>query len=89
MPIGMPAYAGASLTAGGLLFFAGFQDYYLRAYDAATGRVLWRQPLPVGSSATPMTYVSPRTGREYVLISVGGAGHSKDVGDYVMAFALH
>ena len=84
MPIGMPAYAGTSLTAGGLLFFAGFQDYYQRAYDAATGR----QPLPVGASATPMTYVSPTTGRQYVLVSVGGAAHSKDVGDYVMAFTL-
>lgn len=88
MPIGMPTYAGTSVTAGGLLFFAGSQDFYLRAYDAATGRELWKHPLPVGSSATPMTYISPRTGRQYVVVSVGGAAHSEAVGDYVMAFAL-
>jgi quinate dehydrogenase (quinone) len=35
-----------------------------------------------------MTYVSPKTGRQYVVVSVGGAAHSPDVGDYVMAFAL-
>ena len=63
MPMGMPTYAGTSATAGGLVFFAGFQDFYLRAYDAATGEELWKYPLPVGSSATPMTYVSPATGK--------------------------
>lgn len=88
MPMGMPTYAGTTATAGGLVFFAGFQDYYLRAYDSASGKELWKYALPVGSSATPMTYVSPKTGRQYVLISVGGAPYSKDTGDYVMAFAL-
>ncbi|MGB3500291.1 MAG: membrane-bound PQQ-dependent dehydrogenase, glucose/quinate/shikimate family [Mesorhizobium sp.] len=88
MPMGLPTYAGTSATAGGLVFFAGFQDYYLRAYDAATGKELWKYPLPVGSSATPMTYVSPKTGKQFVLVSVGGAPYSSDIGDYVMAFAL-
>ena len=90
MPLtpGMPTYAGSSITAGGLVFYAATQDYYLRAYDAETGRELWKHALPVGASATPMSYVSPVDNRQYVLISVGGAAHSKDVGDYVMAFAL-
>jgi quinate dehydrogenase (quinone) len=88
MPMGMPTYAGTTATAGGLVFFAGFQDYYLRAYDAATGEEVWNYELPVGSSATPMTYVSPATGKQYVLISVGGAARSPVTGDYVMAFAL-
>lgn len=88
VPFGMPTYAGTSLTAGGLLFFAGSQDYYLRAFDAATGREVWKYELPVGSSATPMTYVSPKTGKQYIVVSVGGAAQSKYVGDYVMAFAL-
>jgi quinate dehydrogenase (quinone) len=35
-----------------------------------------------------MTYVSPETGKQYVVISVGGAPYSEDKGDYVMAFAL-
>lgn len=88
MPMGLPSYAGTSATAGGVVFFAGFQDYYIRAYDAENGSELWKYPLPVGSSATPMTYVSPKTGKQYVLISVGGAPYSTDVGDYVLAFTL-
>lgn len=85
---GMPTYAGSSVTAGGVLFFAATQDYYLRAYDAETGAELWRYALPVGASATPMSYISPVDHRQYVVVSVGGAAHSPDVGDYVMAFAL-
>lgn len=85
---GMPTYAGTSATAGGLVFHAGTQDYYLRAYDGETGKVLWEYALPVGASATPMTYISPEDNRQYVVVSVGGAAHSPDVGDYVFAFAL-
>ncbi|WP_454281038.1 membrane-bound PQQ-dependent dehydrogenase, glucose/quinate/shikimate family [Sphingomonas sp. Marseille-Q8236] len=85
---GMPAYAGPMTTAGGLVFFAGFQDFHIRAYDAATGKQVWQHSLPVGASATPMTYVSPRTGRQYVVLAVGGAAHSKVTGDYLIAFAL-
>jgi quinate dehydrogenase (quinone) len=88
MTMGMPSYAGTMATAGGLVFFAGFQDFYIRAYDAETGMELWKHKLPVGSSATPMTYVSPKTGRQYVVVSVGGAAYSPHVGDYVIAFAL-
>lgn len=89
LPIGLPTYAGTSVTAGGLVLFAGSQDYYLRIYDAASGKELWRYALPVGSSATPMTYISPKTGKQYILLSVGGAAHSADKGDYVMAFSLN
>ncbi len=88
MKMGMPTYGGTLSTDAGLVFFAGFQDYYLRAYDARDGREVWKAPLPVGSSATPMSYVSPVTGRQFILVSVGGAAYSKDVGDYVIAFAL-
>ena len=90
MPLtpGMPTYAGTSATAGGLVFFAGTQDYYLRAYDAETGKEVWKYALPVGGSATPMSYISPIDNRQYVVVSVGGAAHSKDVGDYVIAFSL-
>ena len=88
MVMGMPTYAGTSTTAGGLVFFAGFQDFYLRAYDAETGEELWKYALPVGSSATPMSYISPVDQRQYVVVSVGGAARAKEAGDYVMAFAL-
>ena len=88
MKVGMPTYAGTMATAGGLVFFAGFQDFYLRAYDAENGRQLWEVPMPVGSSATPMTYISPKTGKQYVVISAGGAAYSKEKGDYVLAYTL-
>ncbi|MDN8247087.1 membrane-bound PQQ-dependent dehydrogenase, glucose/quinate/shikimate family [Acinetobacter baumannii] len=88
LSLGMPTYAGTSVTAGGLVFFAGTQDYYLRAFDAQTGKEVWKTRLPVGASATPMVYISPENGKEYIAIAVGGAAHSPDVGDYIMAYAL-
>lgn len=88
VPIGMPSIGGTLATGSGLLFFAGTQDFYLRALDARDGRELWRARLPVGAQATPMTYVSGRTGRQYVVISAGGARRSKVKGDYLVAYAL-
>lgn len=88
IPIGMPTLGGSLATQAGLLFFAGTQDYYLRAYDSGTGREIWRARLPVGSQGTPITYVSPKTGKQYVVISAGGARQSPDRGDYVIAYAL-
>ncbi|UAK24262.1 membrane-bound PQQ-dependent dehydrogenase, glucose/quinate/shikimate family [Sphingomonas nostoxanthinifaciens] len=88
IPIGMPTLGGSLATQGNLVFFAGTQDYYLRALDVATGRLLWKGRLPVGSQGSPMTYVSPRTGRQYVVVTAGGARQSPDRGDYVVAYAL-
>ena len=88
MPIGLPTVGGPLTTGSGLAFYAGTQDYYLRAMDSGTGKELWRGRLPVGAQATPMTYVSPKTRRQYVVIVAGGARESTDKGDYVVAFAL-
>jgi len=88
IPIGMPTLGGSLATQSGLLFFAGTQDYYLRAYDSRTGEEVWKTRMPVGSQGTPITYVSPKTGRQYVVISAGGARQSPDRGDYVIAYAL-
>jgi quinate dehydrogenase (quinone) len=89
LPIGMPTLGGTLATQGGLVFIAGTQDYYLRAFDSATGREVWKDRLPVGSQGGPMSYVSPKTGKQYVLISAGGARQSPDRGDYVIAYALN
>ncbi|WP_159915407.1 membrane-bound PQQ-dependent dehydrogenase, glucose/quinate/shikimate family [Pantoea sp. 18069] len=88
MEVGMPTLGGSVATQGGLVFFAGTQDYYLRALDSASGKEVWKKRLPVGSQGTPMTYKSPRTGKQYVVISAGGARQSPDRGDYVIAYAL-
>ena len=88
MPVGMPTLGGTLATQGGLVFIAGTQDYYLRAFDSSTGKEVWKARLPVGSGGTPMSYVSPTTGKQYIVISAGGARQSPDRGDYVIAYAL-
>lgn len=88
IPVGMPTLGGTLATQGGLVFIAGTQDYYLRAFDSGTGEEVWKARLPVGSQGGPMTYKSPRTGKQYVVISAGGARQSQDRGDYVIAYAL-
>lgn len=87
-PIGMPTIGGPMATQGGLVFFAATQDYYLRAFNSSNGQELWKSRLPVGSQGTPISYVSPKTGKQYVVISAGGARQSPDHGDYVIAYAL-
>ncbi|MBO0140070.1 glucose/quinate/shikimate family membrane-bound PQQ-dependent dehydrogenase [Agrobacterium sp. Ap1] len=88
IPIGMPTIGGSLATQGGLVFFAATQDYYLRAFDSATGKEIWKARMPVGSQGTPITYKSPKTGKQYIVISAGGARQSPDRGDYVIAYAL-
>lgn len=87
-PIGMPTIGGPMATKSGLLFFAATQDFYLRAFDSVTGEEIWKARLPVGSQGTPMTYVSPKTGKQYIVISASGARQSPVRGDYVIAYAL-
>jgi quinate dehydrogenase (quinone) len=82
----MPTIGGSLSTAGGLVFFAATQDYYLRAFDSSTGKEVWKARLPVGSQGTPMSYVL--NGKQYIVISAGGARQSPDRGDYVIAYAL-
>lgn len=88
MEVGMPTLGASLSTQSGLLFFAGTQDFYLRAFDTATGKEIWKSRLPVGSQSGPMTYVSPKTGKQYIIISAGGARQSAERGDYVIAYAL-
>jgi quinoprotein glucose dehydrogenase len=84
---GTPNLGGPIVTASGLVFIGAAMDDYLRAFDARTGKELWRGRLPAGGQATPMTYVWK--GKQYVVIAAGG--HSKlgtKRGDSVVAFAL-
>jgi quinate dehydrogenase (quinone) len=88
IPIGSIGLGGPMTTAGGVTFHAATMDPYLRAYDNATGKVLWQGRLPVGAGGTPMSYVSPKTGKQYVVVSAGGARLRPARGDYVIAYAL-
>ncbi len=42
LPIGMPTLGPSLATRSGLLFFAGTQDFYLRAYNSHTGEEIWK-----------------------------------------------
>ncbi len=87
--MGVPNMGGSVITAGGLVFIAAAQDRMLRAYDIDTGRELWHAQLPAVAAATPMSYVSPTTGRQYVVIASGGHyGIPGPAGGSVLAFAL-
>jgi len=88
VPVGMPTLGGPLATASGVTFYAGTQDFYLRAFDSETGDELWKGRLPVGAQATPMTYTSPASGRQFVVVAAGGTAFSPDVGDYIVAYAL-
>ncbi|OUY05664.1 membrane-bound PQQ-dependent dehydrogenase, glucose/quinate/shikimate family [Acinetobacter populi] len=90
MPIGMPTMGGPLVTKGGLTFFHGSLDYYIRAFDNDTGKELWRGRLPVGGQGAPMSYIG-QDGKQYVVAVVGGAtrtGTNANRGDYVIAYAL-
>jgi len=42
MLTGMPSVGGPLVTASGLIFYAGTQDFYLRAFDVTTGDEMWK-----------------------------------------------
>jgi membrane-bound PQQ-dependent dehydrogenase (glucose/quinate/shikimate family) len=89
LTVGTPNMGGTINTAGGLTFFAGTQDPSIAAFDTQSGKQLWYHLLPAGGQATPMTYISPKSGRQFVVIAAGG-NHvmQSPTGDYVVAFAL-
>jgi quinoprotein glucose dehydrogenase len=63
---------GSIVTAGGLVFIGATNDSKFRAFDKDTGEELWMTRLPASAHATPMTYLGPRSGRQFVAIAVGG-----------------
>ena len=79
LPLPMGMYynlAGSVATGGGLIFNGNVVDSTMRAIDIFTGEEVWTDSLPGSSTATSMTYVSPTTGKQYVLVTVpdGGGG---------------
>lgn len=85
--LGVPMLGGPMVTAGGVAFLTSTMDYYIRAFDVTTGRLLWQDRLPAGGQSTPMTYAE--NGRQYVVTVDGGHGSfGTRLGDYVRAYAL-
>ncbi|MGO4700094.1 membrane-bound PQQ-dependent dehydrogenase, glucose/quinate/shikimate family [Dyella sp. 2RAB6] len=89
LPLGVPSLGGMITTGGGVAFMGASLDDYLRAYDVRDGKQLWQARLPAGGQATPMSYVSDQTGRQYVVIMAGGHGSlGTKMGDALIAYAL-
>ncbi|TWI49274.1 quinoprotein glucose dehydrogenase [Pseudomonas duriflava] len=87
LKIGVPMLGGPISTAGNVMFIAGTQDNYIRAYNVTNGDKLWEARLPAGGQATPMTYEAD--GKQYVVIMAGGhASFGTKMGDYLIAYAL-
>ena len=87
MPItGTEQYGGPIVTAGGLLFIAATVDARFRAFDSATGKLLWEATLPAAGYATPSTFAVG--GRQYVVIAAGGGKLGTPSHDAYLAYAL-
>jgi quinoprotein glucose dehydrogenase len=87
--MGVPSLGGPMVTAGDLAFMSSTLDYYLRGYNLTTGKEIWRARLPAGAQATPMTYWSSASNRQFVIAVAGGHGSfGTKLGDHVIAYAL-
>ena len=80
-PLGIASRPAALVTATLLFLGEGAQDAFggvqsnmwgraFRAYDKATGEVVWETELPAGTTGAPMTYV--HDGRQYIVVAIGG-----------------
>ncbi|MBM3771356.1 MAG: pyrroloquinoline quinone-dependent dehydrogenase [Acidimicrobiia bacterium] len=86
-PMGQPGRAAPLLTKA--LLFIGEGDpaaavnppggggNIFRAYDKATGAVLWSMDLGAGTTGAPMTYLFK--GRQYVVVAVGSTNHPAEL----------
>ena len=64
--------ASSLLASAGGLVFSGARDRLFRAYDAATGQVLWQVGLSASPSSSPATYSVD--GVQYLVVIAGGGG---------------
>ena len=84
---GTELIGGSIVTAGGLVFLGASKDEMFRAFDTATGKVVWETLLEAGAYATPATYQA--NGKQYVVVAAGGGGKQRTKsGDAFVAFAL-
>ncbi len=87
--MGVPSLGGPIVTAGGVGFLTSTLDYYVRAYDVKDGRQLWQDRLPAGAQATPMTFRSDKTHKQYLVVVDGGHGSlGTKTGDSIIAYTL-
>jgi len=73
--------AGATATAGELIFVSGTHDKKIRAFDTENGEELWSYQLSSLGSAPPTSYMIDN--KQYVIISAFDKG-----GDELLAFSI-
>ncbi len=84
---GSDNYGGPVVTENGLLFIgATTYDRKFRAFDKATGKLLWETTLPASGNATPSLYMV--SGKQFVVIACGGGKNDAPSGGAYVAFAL-
>ena len=89
IPLGTPTLGGSMTTRSGLTFIGGTLDGKFRAFDVKTGREVWKVAMTRGVFATPMTYSSPRSRRQVLLVADGGPrAFRRSEGAELVAFAL-
>ncbi|WP_425252033.1 membrane-bound PQQ-dependent dehydrogenase, glucose/quinate/shikimate family [Janthinobacterium sp. NFX145] len=89
LPLGVPSLGGMVTTGGGVTFLSSTLDYYIRGYDVSNGKVIWKARLPAGGQATPMSYVSNKSGRQFVVVMAGGHGSlGTKMSDTLVAYSL-
>lgn len=86
--LGTPTLGGGVLTRSGVFFIASTMDRSFRAFEAASGRQLWRAKLPADGMATPMSYEVG--GRQFVVLAAGGhyMFANRPHGDTLIGYAL-
>ncbi len=68
---GSPNLGGPVTTDTGLIFIGASLDAFFRAFETATGREVWKAPLPTSARATPLLFTTER-GRQMIAIVAGG-----------------
>jgi len=88
-PTGTANLGGSVVTAGGLLFIGATNDSRFRAFDKDTGKELWVTRLPASAHANPMTYIGPKSKKQFVIIASGGGNkYNNTFSDSLVAFTL-
>jgi quinoprotein glucose dehydrogenase len=88
-PTGTSNLGGSLVTAGGLVFIAATNDSRFRAFDKDTGKELWVTRLPASGHANPMSFVGPKTKKQFVVIAAGGGNkYNETFSDALVAYSL-
>ncbi|MEX0906530.1 MAG: c-type cytochrome [Balneolaceae bacterium] len=89
---GAENFGGPAVTSGGVVFIAATEDAMFRAFNSATGELLWDFKMETSGHSAPATYEID--GKQYIVQVAGGGGRryrspiSPGIGRTVYAFTL-